>query len=123
MGGLTMAAPVGQWHINANGFKGTLDITADPAGHLSGSINLDGRVTAGPQGRWNEIAQEVTFHRVRGGNFFQTYTGYLFTTKEPIFAGQGPPEPNPTFRMLAGSFESLGTPGRPRFGWVARQNI
>jgi hypothetical protein len=118
-----MAAPVGQWHIDANGFKGTLNITADPAGHVGGSVNIDIGVTDGLQGTWNEVAQEVTFHRVRNGNFFQTYTGCLFTTKEPIFGGQGPPEPHPTFRMLAGSFESLGTPGRPRFGWVARQTI
>jgi len=118
-----MAAPVGQWHINANGFKGTLDITADAAGHLGGNVNIDIGITDSIQGTWNETAQEITFHRVRGGNFFQTYTGYFFTTKEQIFQGQGPPEPNPTFRMLTGEFESLGSPGRPRFGWVARQNI
>jgi hypothetical protein len=66
-----MADPVGTWHINANGFKGTLNITSNGA-------------------------------------------------------GQGAPEPNPDFRLLTGSFEAIGSgasPGRARFGWVARQNF
>jgi hypothetical protein len=31
------------------------------------------------------------------GNLAQTYTSYLYTTKEAIFEGHGAPEPNPTF--------------------------
>jgi hypothetical protein len=35
-----MAVPVGQWHINVNGFKGTLNV-ASQNGNLSGSANID----------------------------------------------------------------------------------
>jgi hypothetical protein len=125
-----MADPVGTWHINANGFKGTLSIASDGSGNLSGTIDIDVGVTDTLQGVWSETAQEIVFDRIRKqhGNvvWIQTYTGYLFLTKEPIFQGQGAPEPNPSFRLLTGYFEALGTgasPGRPRFGWVARQNI
>jgi hypothetical protein len=122
-----MPIPVGLWHIDANGFKGTLNITSDAAGNLGGTANIDVGVTDTLQGVWSEVAQEITFHRLlRGGPLVQTYTGYLFLTKEPIFGGQGPPEPNPSFRLLTGYFDAVGTgatPGRARFGWVARQNI
>lgn len=125
-----MADPVGQWHIDANGFKGTLNITSDGAGHLSGTIDIDIGITDTLQGVWSEAAQEIVFDRIRKQGqsiiWIQTYTGYMFLTKEPIFGSQGPPEPNPSFRLLTGYFEALGTgagPGRPRFGWVARQNI
>ena len=125
-----MADPVGQWHIDANGFKGTLKINSDGAGNLSGTIDIDIGITDTLQGVWSEAAQEIVFDRIRKQGqtitWIQTYTGYMFLTKEPIFGGQGPPEPNPSFRLLTGYFEALGTgasPGRPRFGWVARQNI
>jgi hypothetical protein len=121
-----MADPVGLWHINANGFKGTLNITSDGAGNLSGTVDIDLGVTDTLQGVWSEPAQEITFNRILAGGGIQTYKGYLYLTKESIFAGQGPPEPNPTFRLLTGFFEAVGagaTPGRPRFGWVARQSI
>ena len=65
------------------------------------------------------------FHRFIGTNVVQTYTGYLYVTNGGIFQGQGPPD-NPQFRLMTGYFEAIGTgsaPGRPRFGWVARQNI
>jgi hypothetical protein len=125
-----MANPVGQWHINANGFKGTLNINSDGAGNLTGTVDIDAGCTDTLQGVWSETAQEIVFDRIRKQGqtttWIQTYTGYMFLTKEPIFQGQGPPEPNPSFRLLTGYFEALGTgasPGRPRFGWVARQNI
>jgi hypothetical protein len=118
-----MAAPQGQWHINANGFKGTLNITTDAAGHVTGTANIDVGVTNNLQGVWSETAQEITFNRLLPGGAVQTYTGYLFTSKDPLFMGQGPPEPNPDFRLLTGFFEALSSPGRPRFGWMARQNI
>jgi hypothetical protein len=124
-----MPAPTGQWHVNANGFKGTLTINADPAGHLTGSVDIDPGFSDQLVGLWSEAAQEIIFQRVlvRGGaTHIQTYTGCLFTSKEPLFAGQGPPEPNPSFRLMTGTFDAVGTgapPARHRFGWMARQNI
>jgi hypothetical protein len=125
-----MADPVGSWHIDANGFKGTLNIASDGAGCLSGTIDIDVGVTDTLQGVWSETAQEIVFDRLRkqGGTiaWLQTYTDCLFLTKESIFAGHGAPEPNPDIRLLAGFFEAIGTgasPGRARFGWVARQNF
>lgn len=124
-----MADPTGLWHINANGFKGTLNINSDGAGNLTGTVDMDIGFTDTLQGVWSEPAQEIVFNRVliRGGRtIIQTYTGYLFLSREPLFAGENPPEPNPTFRLLTGYFEALNsgsTPGRPRFGWVARQTI
>jgi hypothetical protein len=128
--GCAMADPTGLWNINANGFKGTLKINSDGAGNLSGTADIDVGFTDKLVGVWSEPAQEIMFDRVitRGGNtVIQAYTGYLFTTKDPIFMGENPPEPNPNFRMLTGDFSGLNGggsfPGRPRFGWVARQNI
>ena len=124
-----MAAPTGQWHLNANGFKGTLTINSDAAGNLSGTVDIDIGFSDELQGLWSESAQEIIFHRAlkRGNNTaIQTYTGYLFLTKEPIFGGHGPPEPSPSFRLLTGYFDAIGAGGQPsrqRFGWVARQNI
>lgn len=123
------ADPVGLWHINANGYKGTLNINS-VNGNLSGAVNIDNGFTDTLEGFWSERAEEIVFDRIRRQRgriiWIQTYTGYLYSTKEPIFAGQGAPEPNPTFRLLTGYFEALGTgasPGRTRFGWVARQFI
>jgi hypothetical protein len=123
-----MAVPEGQWNINVNGFKGTLNITSQ-SGVLSGSSDIDNGFTDVLQGVWNDPAREIVFNRVmsrNGQKFIQTYTGYLYTTKEQIFQGQGPPEPNPTFRLLTGHFEAIGTGSSPsgaRGGWVARQRI
>ena len=123
-----MTAPMNTWHINAHGFKGTFDITSVQGAHLSGVINIDPGFTDVLDGTWNETTQEVVFNRlsVRGGNtFVQTYTGYLFLTKEPIFMGENPPEPNPTFRLMTGYFVAVasGSNGNAVFGWAARQAI
>jgi hypothetical protein len=124
-----MADPIGLWHINANGFKGTLNIKSDGAGNLSGTVDIDLGFTDALLGVWSDGDQEIMFNRVitRGGNtVIQSYTGYLFLTKEPIFMGQNAPEPNPDFRLLTGYFSGIDAgsfPGRPRFGWAARQNI
>lgn len=119
-----MADPVGEWHINANGYKGILNINSDGAGNLSGTIDFGTGTTFTLQGVWSEAAQEIVFNLIAKPD--QTYTGYLFLTKEPIFAGQGRPEPDPDSRLLSGYYEAIGTgasPGQPRFGWVAKQSI
>ena len=89
-----MPAPTGQWHVNANGFKGTFTINADPAGNLTGSADIDPGFSDQLVGLWSEAAQEIIFQRVlaRGGaTDIQTYTGCLFTSKEPLFAIPGQP--------------------------------
>nr|BBH87418.1 hypothetical protein KTC_21690 [Thermosporothrix sp. COM3] len=121
-----MADPVGVWNINVIGYKGTLNITSNGAGSLSGTVDIDIGFTDRLQGTWNEATKEIRFDRIisRGGSIIvQKYTGYLYLTKEPIFAGQGPPEPNPSFRLLTGFFESDPASNPPRGGWVARQRI
>jgi hypothetical protein len=124
-----MADPVGQWNINVNGFKGTLDIASNGLGVLGGTADIDIGFTDGLQGVWNDAAKEIVFNRIleRGGStFIQTYTGYLYLTKEAILQGHGVPEPDPTFRLFAGFFEAIGTGSSPtgaRGGWVARQHI
>jgi hypothetical protein len=118
-----MAAPQGQWHINTNGFKGTLNINTDAAGNVTGTAHIDQGATDQLHGVWSEASQEISFNRIKPDGGIQTYTGYLFTTKDPIFMGQGPPEPQPNFRLLTGYFETLQFPPRPRFGWAACQSI
>lgn len=121
-----MADPVGTWHMLANGYKALLNITSNGAGQLGGTINF-GFETYAIQGVWNEAAQEIVFDLIDNpGTNAQTYTGYLFSAKDPIFAGEGRPEPNPDIQLFTGSYEAIGTgaiPGRARFGWVASQNI
>jgi hypothetical protein len=126
---MDMAIPHGQWHIDVKGFKGTLNITTNN-NFVSGSIDIDVGFTDTLQGTWDEDGQEIVFNRVltrQGKTFVQTYIGYQFSTKDPIFAGQGVPEPDPNFRLLTGYFleaEGFGAaPGHPRSGWVARQAI
>jgi hypothetical protein len=125
-----MADPVGQWNINVNGFKGILDITSPSGnGFLGGRADIDIGFTDSLQGVWNDAAREIVFNRImvrQGNTLIQTYTGYLYLTKEPIFQGQGQPEPDPTFRLLTGYYEAIGTGSSPagaRGGWVARQRI
>jgi hypothetical protein len=123
-----MSEPVGTWHINANGFRGTLAIHGDGHGNLTGTVDIDVGHTDKLEGVWNEAAQEVTFNRtlVRNGNTaIQTYTGYLYLTQDDIFQGQGP-SPNPSERLMTGCFDGIGTGaanGRAHFGWVAKQHL
>jgi hypothetical protein len=124
-----MVDPVGQWHINVSGLKGTFNITSTGNGFLGGSVDIDAGFTDNIQGVWNNAAKEIVFNRImkRAGNtYIQTYTGYLYQTEEPIFQGHGASEEDPTFRLLTGYFEAIGTGSSPsgaRGGWVARQRI
>ena len=124
-----MSEPIGRWNINANGFRGHIDINGDGNGNLTGTVDIDPNVQDQLQGVWNEAGQEITFNRVmnrNGQTIIQTYAGHLFLTNEPVFGDQGGPPPNPTFRLLAGEFDGIGSGaanGRGFFGWVARQRI
>jgi hypothetical protein len=116
--------PLGTWHIDANGFKGNFTIqSADSKGNLAGIINIDNGFTDTLQGIWNEAAQEIKFDRIRqsstGQGWTQTYTGYKFSTKEPIFEGHGAPEASLNAQLLTGYFEDLSS----RCGWVAEKRV
>lgn len=123
-----MTAPINIWHINAGGYKGTFDITSIEGARLTGVINIDPGFTDKLDGIWNEATQEIIFNRlaIRGGDtYIQTYTGYLFLTKDPIFMGETPPEPDPTWRVITGYFVGVASAsdGNAVFGWAARQAI
>jgi hypothetical protein len=124
-----MAVPSGHWRIIANGFQGDLDIQVDALGNVTGTVEIDAPDKDQVQGFWDEAEQRIIFQRPvkHAGGSPQNYTGFLFQASQPLFQDGifGPPQ-NPTFRMLAGSFDAFGTGGsgaRPLFGWVARQHI
>lgn len=106
-----MAAPIGTWNINANGFSGTLSIQqVDAQGNLSASSVFGNDIL----GFWDESSQKLTFIRLSNPalpSTFQIYTGYLM-----------PPQPD-TILALAGSFEAFpgtgGTAQQSLFGWFA----
>jgi hypothetical protein len=125
-----MADPVGQWQFNANGYRGTLTITSDGAGNLSGTVDYGIGVILTIQGVWSEVAQEIVFQLTeKQGNTIinvQSFTGHLFSSNEPILGGYGRPVVPTTFLVLSGSYEAIGSgakPGHPRFGWIAGQHI
>lgn len=115
-----MTLPTGDWHIDANGFVGTLHIASvDQQGNVAGTLTFSGE----PPNQlnnvafWNDAAQELTFIRVinqANPSTFQIFTGFLF----PEFHTQ-PNGPS----QLAGSFQAFkgtgGTASRSRFGWFA----
>src|SRR5262249_31609340 len=105
--------PVGEWDLNANGFKGILKVAAvDAQGNLNATVF--GNQVAG---FWDEEAKALVFVRPSDPNnpaTFQFYTGYLFANPGGQFT-------------LAGSFEAFQGSGaiaeRPNFGWFAQIQI
>jgi hypothetical protein len=122
-----MTAPTGTWNINATGYKGTFNITSVTGTHLSGVIDIDPGFTDQLEGHWNEANQEIVFNRFierQGATVIQTYTGCLFSSHEPLFMGENPPENPPTLRLMTGSFvEVASNSDNAVFGWAARQPI
>jgi hypothetical protein len=96
----------GNWKLNANGYPGTLTITAiDTNGNLTSSTAFGNKII----GFWDEDGRKITFIRVMNENdpsTFQIYTGYLMGTT-----------------TIAGSFEAFqgggGAAKRSVFGWFA----
>ena len=124
-----MTAPQGHWRIVANGFQGDLDLTTDALGNVQGTVKIDAPNVEHIHGFWDDAEQRLIFQRPvqNAGGKPQNYTGFLFEASSPLFQDgtYGPPV-HPTFRMLAGSFDSYdvgGSGARPLFGWIARQNI
>jgi hypothetical protein len=113
----------------AAGFQGDQNLTADAQGNIHGTIKIDAPNVEQIHGFWDEAEQRLIFQRPvqNAGGKPQNYTGFLFPASAPLFQdGTFGPPVNPTFRMLAGSFDSYdvgGSGARPLFGWVARQNI
>ena len=110
------APPTGTWAVNANGFAGTMVLSVDAAGNVTGSL-LGNPV----KGLWSESAQRLVLYRAINGTtsstppeLIQIYTAYMF----PASAG------NPTGpKRLAGEFQAFAGTGAtgPRnvFGWYA----
>jgi hypothetical protein len=127
----TMAAPSGDFHILANGYKGILHLDVDASGNVAGYTEIDGPATNPTkdpiQGFWDDSEARITFQRFvkAAGGSPQNYTGFQFKADDGLFGGFGPPI-DPSWVMLAGSFDAFGTGGsgaEPFFGWVARQQI
>ncbi len=103
-----MALPTGDWQINGNGCSGTLAVSVDGNGNVTGTVYGDPI-----QGFWDDGAQKLTFLRTPNSDpsSSQIYTGYLF---ESIFT-----------YTLAGSFQGFaGTGGAARravYGWLAQK--
>ncbi len=96
------------WDFDGNGFLGTLNLTVDGLGNVTGTVFGDPI-----QGFYNNIANEIMFIRQINGvadpSFAQVYTGYYWQ--------EG------ALDNLAGSFEGFqasgASAGRHRFGWKA----
>jgi hypothetical protein len=79
-----MLLPDGEWEINANGFRGTLSLYIPGAPSASGNVFFGGKIIIGTvtneiTGFWNEGRQEIAFLRRTGYEWFEVYTGKLFT--------------------------------------------
>jgi hypothetical protein len=115
-----MALPLGNWRINANGYTGTLNVTAvDAQGDVTGTVTFTGEATNTLNGVafWDDTAKKLTFIRVINANnpsMNQIFTGYWFA--------QNHTQPNGPSN-LAGSFEAFagtgGTAHRVLYGWYA----
>jgi len=99
-----MPAPFGTWNINANGNAGTLQLSANNTGGITGTVFGD-QITV----VWDETSQILSFSRATdpAPDFaFEVYTGTLFqayTTPNSLIPGEGLP------LMLAGTFEQFST--------------
>jgi hypothetical protein len=96
------------WSFDGNGFLGTLNVTVDGAGNVTGTVYGDPI-----HGFYNNVSNEMMFIRSSGGStdpaFQQVFTGYYW--QEGLLD------------VLAGSFEAFvasgATAGRHRFGFNA----
>ena len=104
----------GNWEVIANGFRGTLNISVDPQGNVTGTIFGDSI-----EGFFDQVSNKIIFVRTFGDDplDIQVYTGYLWTTGATFCTG------GDIRNQMAGSFEAFAssgaTPGRNVFGWTA----
>jgi hypothetical protein len=111
-----MSLPQGTWSINANGFRGVIDFSdfPDPA-HLTGKAKIDPGSVDNVDGTWDENTSRITFTR-HGSSGVQNYTGYRFSTNDPMFVLDAEGKSPEQFFLLAGTFVD----GAATYGWVAR---
>jgi hypothetical protein len=113
-------SPAGLWQTNTNGYSGTMMLSVDTAGNVTGWIQGAG-IYNPVKGFWNATARKLTIYRTIDGTVantpperLQTFTGYMFPASVSQPAG---------VQQLAGYFEAFaGTGGSaPRnvFGWYA----
>jgi hypothetical protein len=110
----SLSTPEGTWKIDANGHKGTLNITSVSGISVSGNMNFAGSIQQ-ITGIWESAAQKLTFLRIPASaapRDYQSYTGYVFPVQTGTTANG--------FSM-GGHFEAFpGTAGnRASHGWTA----
>ncbi len=118
-----MSFPTGSWEIDANGYRGRLEIpTIDGSGNLMNSsltmTNPAPEPVSKVVGFWDEDAQKITFIRVLDPNNpekNQVYTGYMFDNHLD--------KADPITYTVTGAFEAFkgtgGTANRSLYGWFA----
>jgi len=118
-----MSFPTGAWEINANGYRGRLEIpSVDGAGNLVNSSLTMTSPAPEPAskvtGFWDDDGQKITFIRVIDQNnpeINQVYTGYMFDNHLD--------KANPVTHTLTGEFEAFkgtgGVANRSLYGWFA----
>jgi hypothetical protein len=121
----TMSLPTGTWQIDANGFRGTLNIannSVDSQGNLNANVVIDAPRVDQITGFWDDSSQKITFIRIidaTNPSTNQIYTGYLFDNRRD--------RPTDVTFTLTGYFEAFqGTGGvaqRVLYGWFAQITI
>ncbi len=60
-----MALPTGRWTIDANGFRGHMDIAGvDGAGNLNANLTIDAPRVDQMDGFWDDVSKKITFIRI-----------------------------------------------------------
>lgn len=121
-----MPLETGTWTINANGTLGQLVIAGvDPAGNVTGNIDIPGVMTFPIMGFWSEASQRIVFSLLSlsvSGPLNVAYTGFLFRDqlRMPGITGS-------IVFTLVGCFEAFqgsgGTPQKFLFGWYAQIGV
>jgi hypothetical protein len=117
MGGISVAEPIGDWNMNANGWLVTLNIASvDAQGKLAGTMS-EGGIVHNIVGSWNEDQKKIVFMRIRDPQnpaVSQLFIGYFFQTPRVPGAGDN------VVQYLTGYFEeATGAIG----GWYAQREI
>jgi hypothetical protein len=118
-----MTLPTGSWTIDANGFRGHMDIAGvDGAGNLNATLTIDAPRVDQMEGFWDDGSKKITFIRVLDASTpsrNQIYTGYYWNNSRD--------RPTDLTHFLAGEFEAFrgtgATASRVLYGWVAEITI
>lgn len=110
----------GNYQVNANGYVGSLTLSVDGSGNVTGTIYND-KIS----GFWDEDGKKITFLRIPSSgksDAYQVYTGYWWQNAlADLKAGSG------LRHFLAGSFEAFKGTGavaqRILYGWSAQHDL